>query len=118
MKKVPERLGYNEKRVIEILLNFRKNQTKIKPAKVNISGFKGFSHLITLSEIARKFLVPAEKDHNRTFDLVMDEYRQPNQLENFVTYREALEEEEKNNFQNLALMLEKRLERKKTPYYE
>ncbi len=109
-----ERLGHNEKKVIEILLNFREKQAKVIPKKVNISGFQGFSHLIILSEIAKKFLIPAENNHNRTFDLVMDEYRKPDQIKEFIAYREALElEQEKNDFQNLALMLQKRLERSK-----
>jgi len=100
-------ISQNQKMVRGILLEFLEIQSEVKPQQRNIFGLKGFLHKTTLMSIGRKFLLPLDKDDCkvRLKALIEKDFFAPDGIRRFEDYRQTLELEKKNGFQNLAILL-------------
>jgi len=107
-------ISYNQREVGLLLLEFLKRQQNIKPQQKNIFGIRGFFHQTTLVTIGKKFLLPLSRDgdpEKRLKELIEKDFFNRDGIKRFEDYRQTLELEKKNGFQNLALLL-KNLQKK------
>lgn len=102
-------ISQNQKMVSGILLEFLKIQSEINPQQKNIFGIAGFFHKVTLTTIWEKFLLPLDKDDDEAQlkALIEKDFLSPGGIRRFEDYRQTLELEKENGFQNLALLLKK-----------
>lgn len=107
-------ISHNQREVGLLLLEFLRNRQNIKPQQRNIFGMSGFFHQTTLVSIGKKFLLPLNQDDDQEKKikrLIEKDFFSDGGIKRFEDYRQTLQLEKKNGFQNLALLL-KNLQKK------
>ncbi|BFH58305.1 MAG: hypothetical protein JST_000538 [Candidatus Parcubacteria bacterium] len=100
-------ISHNQREVGILLLEFLKNRHNIKPQQRNIFGTSGFFHQTTLVSIGKKFLLPLNRDDDQEIELkklIEKDFFNDGGIKRFENYRQTLQLEKRNGFQNLALL--------------